>query len=210
MVVTMSLNSMATIADRIWTRIARVRQSSLGRLFLYFILAGSIIVAALPAALGAAFGTRPQYWVDLLWMWNKGYDHLFYSAFWLDQLFRLAVQAFILGVGAALVAGILFSAALLATWCLNVLLLRAFGAWHAWIPLVFESAVEPTPEGVQRFSNTGWTRDLKILARERTLFQHSEPYSSGPALAALEEWVRELGLHTAGRPFRDHSVPGKF
>lgn len=150
-----------------------------------------IVIAALPAALSLTLGDNPRYWLDLLWAWNKTLSCFACSDILLDHVARAVYQILVIIVFAPLVIAGFFAFVLILGWGFSFLLLRAFGAWSLFTALAVEFAVEPIPEGLHSFINTGWSRDPEKLEKDRPLLQHSDPYSSENSLDALCKWVEE-------------------
>lgn len=162
-----------------------------------------VAISGLPAALAATFGYHPQYWVDLLNPWGQNFyivDPEFGVA---DHIARI-IYALILIVVLIVYALMLATALLTLTAVfLSWLTTAAFGCFSLRLAIAAEWAVEPTPEGLHKFLNGGWSRSVEELQNDRSVLQHSEPYGSH---AMVESIVNHIAAHVGpGSVRRTHS-----
>jgi hypothetical protein len=200
MLTTRVLNAAARLTASMVYRLASWWQTRIGRVLLPAGAVAVAVIASLPVAFATTFGTAPRYWIDLLWAWNSSFDCWSCSSRALDVVLRLSYELLVILVSVSLLGAAGFLLVLVGGWALSVVILRLFGTWSLLGALVLQCAVEPTPEGAHRFVNTGWLRDVRALEQDQAGLQHSDPYSSPIALAALSEWVTAVLLREQATP----------
>lgn len=183
------LGGMASMAEALRRLVARWAANWAGRGALLVFGSFTAFAAALPGAIQVSLGLNLDDFRLFMWIFQRDLgcsidDHPvltyvvcipFQLCIWLDML--------------VVIGAILLSAMFLTGWLVSFLVLRLFGAWSPTAALTTVFAIEPTPEGLHSFCNTGWSRDAGKLEQERPLLQHSDPYSSVAALDALCLWV---------------------
>lgn len=186
------LGMMARLADFCVHKLSNGWKSRTGKVALVATATVLIIAAALPFALVTEFGFIAKSWIQYVWIFHPSIDCMVCGSAPLDLIVKFLFQLFIaLPLLLALMAALLLIVSFV-SWFASFLILRSFGAWSAGSALAAEFAIEPTPEGVHYFCNTGWSRDVKALENERPILQHSDPYASKTALDALCNWMRTL------------------
>lgn len=178
-----TLNLIARIMQRWLDWVRHPKWKPLNYLFLWTV---GILVLMVPDAMAIEFGwSFGNLRMDLNpWSSNHSFfDPPFGLA---DNIARaayaLGVMGMLLGFVATSAFAIMTMVSVLASW----LVATAFGIRSFVFSLVAECAVEPTPEGLQRFYNAGWERDALKLRSDRMGLRHSEPYTSAPVTA----WVK--------------------
>ena len=185
-----ALGILAAVADRGVRLVARLSGHWPGRIGLGVAALAMTIAAALPPAIQVSLGFQAQDFRMLLWIYSNGCG--IEDAPWMGHAICALAQAALWLDLALLALTLLLVGLLVLGWLCSFLILRFFGTWSATAALVSEFAIEPVPDGVHRFCNTGWSRDMAALRQERPALQHSDPYSSEGSQQALCDWVRTL------------------
>lgn len=183
---------LARVAQYLVARLSAAWQTSWGRMLLGLFAVFLALAAAVPAAIQISLGLTPSDWKTFLWVFSgaascgiDGYPALglAFCAVW-----QLAMWVDMAVAGLSLVLFVAFALG----WLVAYLILGLLGCWNAKAALALEFAIEPTPEGWKDFYSGGWSRDPGALREERPVLQHSDPYSSPTAQAALCDWMNKV------------------
>jgi hypothetical protein len=190
-----TLNLLSRVVSRLLSGLRAAAVRPLGAIAIAASTALLVAASGLPAALAATFGYQPRYWIDVLNPWGRGF-HIIDPAFGVgDQIARVVYALTLLAVSMTyafmLATALLTLTAVFLSWVTTA----AFGCFSLRLAIAAEWAVEPTPEGLHKFLNGGWSRNFEELRNDRARLQHSEPYGSD---AMLDSVVTHIATHFAG------------
>ena len=192
MVLNRTLNLLSSVLSHVLVRIRRAAARPHGALIVISLAALLIAASGVLAAMAATFGYHPRYWIDILYPWSRGF-HIVDPEFGVADHAARLVYALALFMVALAYAFMLSTALItLAAVFLSWITTAVFGCFSLRLAIAVESAVEPTPEGLHRFLNAGWSRNVFDLRNDRSTLQHSEPYSSD---SVLESVVSHIAAH---------------
>ena len=192
---------LTTVTNRVLGRLASLAQQLVhwatklsnpwpGKVALSLFAVFLALASALPAAIQASLGYWWQHWRMFLWVFSGD------TACGLDEYRYIGMAACVLLQATlwfdmvVVILSVLLVIVLSTGWLIGFVILGLFGVWSPVAALAVEFAIEPTPEGWQKFYNAGWSRDAEALQSERPGLQHSDPYSSEAAQSALCKHMR--------------------